>query len=71
MFITPNIICIIFFFFRKMKNVIWIFLIYTLVFNLITVTYCIKNKEELNVDLQLSISSTNGKSDVSTYSIIN
>ncbi|CAI6351011.1 unnamed protein product [Macrosiphum euphorbiae] len=49
-----------------MKNVIWIFLIYTLVLNLITVTYCIKNKEELNVDLQLSISSTNGKSDNQT-----
>uniref|UniRef100_A0A2S2NPJ5 Zonadhesin n=1 Tax=Schizaphis graminum TaxID=13262 RepID=A0A2S2NPJ5_SCHGA len=46
-----------------MKNVVWIFLIHTLVFNLFTVTYCIKNKEELNVNLKLSNSSTHGTSD--------
>ncbi|XP_022173642.1 uncharacterized protein LOC111036057 [Myzus persicae] len=48
-----------------MKNVIWIFFIYTFVFHLITVTYCIKNKEELNVNLKLSNSSTQETSDVS------
>jgi len=52
-----------------MKNVVWIFLIHTLVFNLFTVTYCTKNKEELNVNLKLSNSSTHGTSDVSTPSI--
>lgn len=46
-----------------MKNVLWIFFIYTLVFNLNTVTYCIKNKDELNVNLSLSNSSTLGTSD--------
>ncbi|XP_025200622.1 cell wall protein DAN4-like [Melanaphis sacchari] len=46
-----------------MKNVVWIFLIYTLVFNLFTITYCIKNKGELNVNLKLSNSSTHGTSD--------
>ncbi|CAH1711372.1 unnamed protein product [Aphis gossypii] len=43
-----------------MKNVVWIFLIYTLVFNLFNVTYCVTNKEELNANLKLSNSSTHG-----------
>lgn len=57
--------------FRKMKNVVWIFLIYTLVFNLFNVTYCVTNKEELNANLKLSNSSTHGTPHVSILSIIN
>lgn len=53
-------------FFRKMKNVIWISLNCTLIFNLITISNCIENQEQLNVQ-KLSNSSTQETYNVSNF----
>lgn len=53
-------------FFRNMKNIIWIVLNCTLIFNLITISNCIENEDELNVDLRSSNSSSQEVLNVST-----
>lgn len=49
-----------------MKNIVWILLNCTLIFHLITTSYCIENEEDLNVDLPFSNSSTQEVINVST-----